>query len=114
MSDLNETIQATIASAPVVLYMKGSFDAPACRFSAMAVHVLREAGVTEARSVDVLQDEAIRQGIKDFTGWPTLPQVFVGGEFLGGSDVIRALYESGELQEKLQAAGALQGARASI
>ncbi|MDF1561887.1 MAG: Grx4 family monothiol glutaredoxin [Deltaproteobacteria bacterium] len=104
MSDIKTRIQETIASGPVVIFMKGSPMLPQCGFSATAVEVLKRAGAPNPVAVDVLQDPEVRQGIKDFSGWPTIPQVYVGGEFLGGSDIVRELYEKGELQEKIAAA----------
>jgi len=104
MSDVKDRIQDAISSAPVVIFMKGSPTLPQCGFSATAVEVLKRAGAPAPASVDVLQDPDLREGIKVFTGWPTIPQVFVGGEFVGGSDIVRELYEKGELQQKIEAA----------
>jgi monothiol glutaredoxin len=82
--------------------MKGSPDFPQCGFSARAVQVLRACGVDEIFSVDVLQDADIRQGIKDYANWPTVPQLYVNGEFVGGSDIMTEMYQSGELQKLLK------------
>lgn len=95
-----EQIQETISSNPVVLYMKGTPDFPQCGFSGKVVHILR---LCEAKftAVNVLADPDIRQGIKDFANWPTIPQLYIKGEFIGGCDIITDLYESGELKDML-------------
>src|SRR5206468_9849466 len=82
---------------PVVLYMKGTPQVPQCGFSALAVQVLDACGVQELYTVNVLADAEIRQGIKEYANWPTIPQLYVNGEFVGGSDIIREMYQSGEL-----------------
>jgi len=97
-----EVIKGQVTQNRVVLYMKGSPDFPQCGFSANAVGILRACGVDKFFSVDVLQDEAIRQGIKQYANWPTIPQLYINGEFVGGSDIMVELYESGELQKILQ------------
>lgn len=94
---VKEYIEATVKGNPVVLFMKGSPLAPQCGFSATAAGILGEQGVPFAH-VDVLADPEVREGIKEYTGWPTIPQVFVGGEFVGGADILRQLHESGELK----------------
>ncbi len=94
---VQETIETTIKSNKVVLYMKGSADFPQCGFSARSVAILRHLGV-EFHSVDVLADPEIRQGIKDFASWPTIPQLYIDGEFVGGSDIMMQLFESGDLE----------------
>ena len=104
MSDVKNRIQEAVSGAPVVIFMKGSPMLPQCGFSATAIEVLKRAGAPTPTAVDVLLDPDIRQGIKEFTGWPTIPQFFVGGEFIGGSDTALELYESGELQQKVDAA----------
>jgi monothiol glutaredoxin len=96
------TIKQQVSGNKVVLYMKGSPDFPQCGFSARAVQVLRACGVDEFFHVDVLQDPEIRQGIKDFANWPTIPQLYVNGEFVGGSDIVTEMYQSGELQKLLK------------
>ena len=97
MSGINERIQQQIDGDAVVLYMKGTPVFPQCGFSAMAVQILTHLGVKfEAR--DVLADPAVRQGIKEFSNWPTIPQLYVKGEFVGGSDILKEMYQSGELQ----------------
>jgi monothiol glutaredoxin len=97
-----ELIQSQISSHDVVLYMKGSPDFPQCGFSANAVKILRASGVDQIFAVDVLQDPAIRQGIKEFSSWPTIPQLYVRGEFVGGSDIMTEMYQSGELSTLLK------------
>ena len=100
MSDVQERIRQTVESDDVVLFMKGSPDFPQCGFSGRAVQVLRACN-TPFASVDVLADEDVRQGIKQYSNWPTIPQLYIRGEFIGGSDIILEMYEKGELQQKL-------------
>lgn len=100
MSEVQERIKQTVESDGVVLFMKGSPDFPQCGFSGRAVQVLRACN-TEFSSVDVLADDDIRQGIKQYSSWPTIPQLYINGEFIGGSDIILEMYEKGELQQKL-------------
>ena len=97
-----ETIKNQVTSHKVVLYMKGSPDFPQCGFSANTVNILRACGVNEMFTVNVLEDPEIRQGIKQYANWPTIPQLYVNGEFVGGSDIVTELYQSGELQKMLQ------------
>jgi monothiol glutaredoxin len=99
--DVQKIIHDQVTSNPVVLYMKGSPAMPRCGFSANATQILRACGVTEFVAVDVLADEAIRQGIKEYASWPTIPQLYIKGEFVGGSDIMREMYESGELKKLL-------------
>jgi monothiol glutaredoxin len=99
---LQERIQGIIDSNDVVLFMKGTKDFPQCGFSATVVEVLRRAG-SEFQDVNVLEDPDIRQGIKDFANWPTIPQLYVRGKFVGGCDIIREMYEKGELDAVLSA-----------
>ncbi len=105
---MTEDVQARIADAvkahEVLLFMKGSPLFPQCGFSSRAVAILDHLGV-EYGSVDVLQDQGIRQGIKQFSDWPTIPQLYVKGEFIGGSDIMMEMYETGELAELLEKAG---------
>jgi len=101
--DTQARIKETVTSNPVVLYMKGNPKFPQCGFSNLATQIL-DACQAQYISVDVLQDQAIREGIKQYANWPTIPQLYVNGEFLGGSDIMRAMYESGELQTLLNAA----------
>jgi monothiol glutaredoxin len=99
-------IRATLETNDVVLFMKGTADQPRCGFSNLVVQVLDHLGV-EFRDVDVLANEEIRQGIKAFSDWPTIPQLYVKGEFIGGSDIVKEMYQSGELQAFLQEKGVL-------
>jgi len=101
---VQDTIKTQVTSNPVVLYMKGSPQFPQCGFSANAVQLLKASGADSIFTVDVLQDPDIRQGIKEFANWPTIPQLYVNGEFVGGSDIMREMYQSGELQKLLEAA----------
>lgn len=96
---VHDEIKNQVTTNPVVLYMKGTPDFPQCGFSSTAVQILRACGVQDFFSVNVLEDPDIRQGIKAFANWPTIPQLYVAGEFVGGSDIMRELYESGELQK---------------
>ena len=102
MSEAEKTIKDTIEKNRVVLFMKGTKNFPQCGFSARAVEILKRCGVTEIKDVNVLADAAVRQGIKDFSQWPTIPQVYIDGKFVGGSDLLLEMYESGELQKLLQ------------
>jgi monothiol glutaredoxin len=101
---IQDTIHQTVTSNPVVLYMKGSPQFPMCGFSASAVQILKANGVDKPFTVDVLQDEEVRQGIKEYANWPTIPQLYVNGEFIGGADILREMHQSGELQTLLEAA----------
>ena len=94
---LFERIQSEIDSNDVVLFMKGEAAFPQCGFSSLVVQVLSQLGVT-FKDINVLEDNELREGIKEFTNWPTIPQLYVKGEFVGGCDIIREMYESGELQ----------------
>ncbi len=98
-----EIIQKHIDENPVVLFMKGTANFPQCGFSGMAVEVLRRCGVEKPFTINVLEDQEIRQGIKEFSNWPTIPQLYLKGEFIGGSDIMREMYNSGELQQKIDA-----------
>jgi monothiol glutaredoxin len=99
--DIQQRIKGEVTAHPVVLFMKGSPQFPQCGFSALAVQVLNACGVEEFHSVDVLADNDIRQGIKEYANWPTIPQLYVNGAFVGGSDIMREMYQSGELQRLL-------------
>ncbi|GAB5387374.1 MAG: Grx4 family monothiol glutaredoxin [Alphaproteobacteria bacterium] len=101
---VHDRIAKEIAENDVVLYMKGSPVMPQCGFSAAVSQVLQHMGVNY-HSVDVLQDMDVREGIKEFTQWPTIPQLYVKGEFVGGCDIVREMFESGELMEMLQTKG---------
>lgn len=98
--DAQAQIKQTVTTNPVVLYMKGNPKFPQCGFSNMATQILQACNA-EFVAVDVLADQAIREGIKTYANWPTIPQLYVGGEFVGGSDIMRAMYENGELQTLL-------------
>ena len=98
---VQDTIREQVTSHPVVLYMKGSPQFPQCGFSATAVEILRRCGVSDYATFNVLQDDDLRQGIKEFSNWPTIPQLYVNGEFVGGCDIMREMYQSGELQQLL-------------
>ena len=100
--DIKERIKQQVTGSPVVLYMKGTPQFPQCGFSALAVQVLNACGVKEFASVNVLADAEIRQGIKEYANWPTIPQLYINGEFVGGSDIVKEMYESGELQKMLE------------
>ena len=97
--DTQDRIRETVTGHPVVLFMKGSPQFPQCGFSASAIQILKASGVDKPFTVDVLQDDEIRQGIKEYANWPTIPQLYVNGEFVGGSDILREMYQSGELQQ---------------
>jgi monothiol glutaredoxin len=99
---VHDVIKSQVTSHPVVLYMKGTPQFPQCGFSASAVQVLKACGVANFFSVNVLENPDIRQGIKEFSNWPTIPQLYVNGEFIGGADIMREMYQSGELQTLLQ------------
>ena len=96
-----DLIRKQATDNPVVLYMKGTPDAPQCGFSAAAVQILEACGAEEVATVDVLSNPEIRQGIKEFSNWPTIPQLYVNGEFVGGADIMREMYQNGELQKLL-------------
>lgn len=97
----SQHIQQDIESNPVVLFMKGDADFPQCGFSARVVQILQHLGVPFV-SRNVLADAALRQGIKDFSNWPTIPQLYVSGEFIGGCDIVTEMYQTGELQKLFQ------------
>jgi monothiol glutaredoxin len=99
--DTQQRIKQQVESHPVVLFMKGTPQFPQCGFSALACQVLSACGVQDFHTVNVLADAEIRQGIKDYANWPTIPQLYVHGEFVGGSDIMREMYQSGELQKLL-------------
>ena len=103
---VQETIRQQVTSHPVVLYMKGSPQMPMCGFSATATQLLKMCGVEDLFTVDVLQNQEIREGIKQYANWPTIPQLYVNGEFVGGCDIMREMYQSGELQKLISGAKA--------
>ena len=95
--ELRAKIDEMVRSKRVVLFMKGSPMMPACGFSASALQTLRAAGARELATFDVLRDPALREGIKEYSSWPTIPQIFIGGELVGGCDIVREMHEKGEL-----------------
>ncbi|GAA6139158.1 Grx4 family monothiol glutaredoxin [Arenicella sp. 4NH20-0111] len=99
---MQEQIKQTVVDNAVVLFMKGNANFPQCGFSGRAVQILQSLE-TEFVTVDVLSNDAVRQGIKDYSNWPTIPQLYVKGEFIGGSDIMTEMYESGELKDALTA-----------
>jgi monothiol glutaredoxin len=101
VSDIKDTIKDQVTKNRVVLYMKGTPQFPQCGFSATATEILKRCGVTSFASFNILQDETLRQGIKEYSNWPTIPQLYVDGEFVGGCDIMREMYQSGELQQLL-------------
>ncbi len=101
--DIQAQIKEIVTSHPVVLFMKGTAKFPQCGFSGRAIQILQACGVTDPYTVNVLEDDGIRQGIKDFSNWPTIPQLYIKGEFIGGSDIMTEMYQSGELQQALKA-----------
>lgn len=103
--DVQDFIRQTVTDNPVVLFMKGSAQFPQCGFSGRAVQLLKGCKVSSLVTVNVLEDDSVRQGIKEFANWPTIPQLYVKGEFVGGSDIMSEMYESGELQKLLTEAG---------
>lgn len=102
--DVKNLIKEQVSTHPVVLYMKGTPQFPQCGFSALAVQLLQACGVKQYFAVNVLEDPEIRQGIKEYANWPTIPQLYVNGEFVGGSDIMREMYQSGELRKILEGA----------
>jgi monothiol glutaredoxin len=103
MNDVHQRIDDIVKQHPVVLFMKGTAQFPMCGFSGRAVQVLKACGVSNLRTVNVLEDDEIRQGIKAYANWPTIPQLYIRGEFVGGSDILMEMYQSGELQQALAA-----------
>ena len=103
MSDVHQRIDNLVKGHRVVLFMKGNAQFPMCGFSGRAVQILKACGVSDLKTVNVLEDEEIRQGVKAYANWPTIPQLYVDGEFIGGSDIMMEMYEAGELQQLVQA-----------
>jgi monothiol glutaredoxin len=103
MSDVQQRIDQLVKGNDVLLFMKGSASFPMCGFSGRAIQILKACGVDPkaVTTVNVLEDDEIRQGIKDYSNWPTIPQLYVRGEFIGGSDIMMEMYQSGELQQVL-------------
>ena len=104
--EAREFIQKTVTDNPVVLFMKGTAQFPQCGFSGRAVQILKACGIRTLLTVNVLDDDEVRQAIKDYANWPTIPQLYVNGEFVGGSDILAEMYQSGELQKLLPAQAA--------
>jgi monothiol glutaredoxin len=103
MSEVQAWIKETVTNNPVVLFMKGTAQFPQCGFSGRAVQILKACGVQNLVTVNVLDDADVRQGIKEFSNWPTIPQLYIKGEFVGGSDIVGEMYENGELKALLEA-----------
>ena len=101
MSDVTQRIDELVKGHRVMLFMKGTAQFPMCGFSGRAVQVLKACGVDQFDTFNVLEDEEVRQGIKDYANWPTIPQLYVDGQFVGGSDIMMEMYQSGELQQIL-------------
>ncbi len=101
MSDVQQRIDGLVKGHKVMLFMKGNAQFPMCGFSGRAVQVLKACGVNDFQTFNVLEDEEVRQGIKEYANWPTIPQLYVNGEFVGGSDIMMEMYQSGELQQLL-------------
>jgi monothiol glutaredoxin len=104
LMDAKEFIHKTVTENPVVLFMKGTAQFPQCGFSGRAIQILKANGVKSLVTVNVLEDDDVRQGIKEYANWPTIPQLYVKGEFVGGSDILAEMHESGELQTLLKQA----------
>jgi monothiol glutaredoxin len=102
--DAKQFIHQTVTENPIVLFMKGSAQMPQCGFSSRAVQILKSCGVKNLITVNVLEDEGVRQGIKDYANWPTIPQLYVKGQFVGGSDILTEMFQNGELQDLLKQA----------
>lgn len=102
MSDVQAWIKETVTTHPVVLFMKGTAQFPQCGFSGRAIELLKSVGVDNLVTVNVLEDDEVRQGIKDFSNWPTIPQLYIKGEFVGGADILNEMHQSGELEALLK------------
>ena len=103
MSEVQNWIKETVSGNEVVLFMKGTAQFPQCGFSGKAIQLLKSSGVKDLVTINVLEDPEVRQGIKEYSNWPTVPQLYVKGEFVGGSDIMNEMFESGELQTLLKA-----------
>ena len=108
MSDVQDFIRETVTQHPAVLFMKGTAQFPQCGFSGRAIQILKDCGVKKLVTVNVLEDQEVREGIKQYSSWPTIPQLYVGGEFIGGSDIMAEMHESGELKQLLDGSGATE------
>jgi len=102
--DAKQFIEQTVSEHQIVLFMKGTSQIPQCGFSQRAIQILKSCGVKDLVTVNVLEDEQVRQGVKEYANWPTIPQLFVSGQFVGGSDIMNEMYQSGELQQLLKQA----------
>jgi monothiol glutaredoxin len=102
--DAKQFIHKTVTENPLVLFMKGSAQSPQCGFSGRAIQILQSCGVKNLITVNVLEDDEVRQGIKDYANWPTIPQLYVKGQFVGGSDILAEMFQNGELQDLLKQA----------
>jgi len=105
--DAKQFIEQTVSGNQVVLFMKGTSQFPQCGFSGRAIEILKSCGVKKLVTVNVLDDDGVRQGVKDYANWPTIPQLYVNGQFVGGSDIMAEMYQSGELLELLKKAEAV-------
>jgi len=103
MNDVQQRIDDLVKNNRVVLFMKGTAQFPMCGFSGRAIQILKASGATDLKTFNVLEDEGVRQGIKEYANWPTIPQLYIKGEFVGGSDIMMGMYEAGELQALLGA-----------
>ena len=103
MSDVQQRIDQMVKGHRVMLFMKGTAQFPMCGFSGRAIQLLKASGAADLKTFNVLEDEDVRQGIKDYAQWPTIPQLYINGEFVGGSDIMTEMYQSGELQQVLSA-----------
>lgn len=101
---VQDRIKETVTSHPVVLFMKGTPQFPQCGFSATVIQILKQAGVQNLHTINVLEDAEVRQGIKEYANWPTIPQLYIRGEFIGGCDIVKEMFQSGELQKELEGA----------
>ncbi len=104
--NVQEFIREQVTTHPVVLFMKGTPQFPQCGFSATVVQLLKQSGVTQVAAMNVLESDDLRQGIKEYAQWPTIPQLYINGEFVGGCDIVKEMFETGELQKMLGAASA--------
>ncbi|PND37977.1 monothiol glutaredoxin, Grx4 family [Paucibacter aquatile] len=103
MNDVQQRIDDLVKNNRVVLFMKGTAQFPMCGFSGRAIQILKACGASDLKTFNVLEDEGVRQGIKEYANWPTIPQLYIKGEFVGGSDIMMEMYEAGELQALLGA-----------
>ena len=99
--DIQDYIREQVTTHPVVLFMKGTPQFPQCGFSATVIQILKQSGLTQVAAFNVLESEEIRQGVKEFASWPTIPQLYINGEFVGGCDIVKEMFENGELQKML-------------